>query len=116
MIPKRETTERVVVHFTGNGEEDMDSIRAEHEARGLPEVGFHFFIDAEGKLFMGRHQSRVGAHHPEFDAISIGVCVIGDRFFLNEEQELAMILLMDKLRADYPQAEKVNYVYRQPTG
>ncbi len=113
MIPKRETTERVVVHFTGENAGDVDAIRAEHLGRGLPEVGYHFFINAGGKLLMGRHQSRVGAHHPEFDATSIGVCVLGNRFSLNEEQELALILLMDKLRADYPTAEKVNYVYRQ---
>lgn len=115
-IPKRETTERVVVHFTGKGDMNFDTLRAEHLTQGQPEIGYHFIIDGEGKLLMGRHQSRVGAHHPDFDAISIAVCVIGDRFFMSEEQELALLLLMDKLRADYPQAEKVNYVYRQPTG
>ena len=113
-LPKRAITERVVLHFTGERAGDFETLRAEHLARGLPEIGYHYVIDAEGTLLMGRHPSRVGAHHPDFDDNSIGVCVIGDRRALSEAQELAVMLLLDKLRADYPQIEKVNYLYRVP--
>ncbi len=115
MLPKREKTERVVLHFTGNEAVDFNSLLKEHQGLGETELGFHFVVDANGKLLIGRHQSKVGAHHPDFNANSIGVCVIGDRFFMDEEQETALILLMDKLRADYPEAEKVNYIYRKPS-
>ncbi len=112
MLPKRETTDRLVIHFTGTEPTDFHALLIEHQNRGETELGFHFVIDLDGKLLMGRHQSRIGAHHPDFNANSVGICVIGDRYFIGEDQETALILLMDKLRADYPEAEKVNYVYR----
>ncbi len=113
MLPKRERTERVVVHFTGTTSTQFEDLVQAHREEGEAELGYHFVIDAAGKLLMGRHQSRVGAHYPEFDANSVGVIVFGERFSISEEQEVALILLLDKLRADFPSAEKVNYIYHQ---
>jgi len=113
-LKKRTVTRYVVVHFTGTTETSLEQIRQEHEEKGFREIGFHFVVDPQGKLLMGRHQSLVGAHHPDYDENSVSVCVIGERKAMGEEQELALVLLMDKLRDDYPDAESMKYIYRVP--
>jgi len=76
------------------------------------EMGYHFVIERDGKLLMGRHQSMAGRHYPEFDAVSVGVCVVGKRDDLNERQSIALTLLLDKLQKDYPELESIKYFYR----
>lgn len=108
----RTNTSMVLVHFTGAGEVDFARIKKRHQEAGLMEIGYHFVIERDGKLLMGRHQSKVGNHYPEFDAVSVGVCVVGERDDLNESQSIALALLLDKLQRDYPGLESVKYIYR----
>ncbi len=110
----RKTTQLILVHFTGSQETDYRQIRAESLQKGILEIGYHYLIEADGKLLMGRHQSKVGFHHPEFDVISIGIGVAAERDNMSDEQSIALTLLLDKLQNDYPSVEKIKYIYRAP--
>lgn len=55
--------------------------RAEAAARAfnpqLLHIGYHCVIDVTGEVFTGRHFDEAGAHAANFNANSIGVCLVG---------------------------------------
>jgi hypothetical protein len=61
---------------------------------------------------MGKHQSKVGLHHQEYDAVSVGILVAAEREDMNEVQSIALTLILDKLQVDYPSIESIKYIYR----
>ncbi|OYZ03481.1 MAG: hypothetical protein B7Y42_00440 [Polaromonas sp. 28-63-22] len=66
-------------------------INAWHAARGfsrqraavaafngrLPSIGYHFVIDLTGEVWTGRGLNEVGAHAAQFNARSVGICLVG---------------------------------------
>lgn len=66
-------------------------INAWHAARGfkrqpeavrafssqLPSIGYHYVIDLTGEVWSGRALTEVGAHAAQFNARSVGVCLVG---------------------------------------
>ena len=111
-LKSRDRTDSVVVHFTGNEATHFKKIREQHLKQGLEEIGYHYVIEADGKMLMGRHQSKTGAHNAEFDESSIAICIIGEKDNMNEEQTIAYQLLLDKLQKDYPDLKSIKYIYR----
>jgi N-acetyl-anhydromuramyl-L-alanine amidase AmpD len=43
----------------------------------LPSIGYHWLIDLDGTVLQGRHPCEVGAHASQFNAHSIGICLVG---------------------------------------
>lgn len=43
----------------------------------LPSIGYHYVIDLSGEVWSGRALSEVGAHAAEFNAHSVGICLVG---------------------------------------
>ncbi|MBT3414825.1 MAG: hypothetical protein HOI59_09135 [Nitrospina sp.] len=112
-LKTRQDTRFVLVHFTGEDSSTYEQIKQSHLEKGESEIGFHFIITTEGKTLMGRHISKTGSHHPELDESSIGVCVIGDRDEMSDEQSIALTLLLESLKSDYPSLETVKYLYQK---
>lgn len=112
-LKTRQDTRFVLVHFTGEDTASYEQIKQSHLAEGEPEIGFHFIITEQGITLMGRHVSKIGFHHPELDDKSIGVCVMGNRDEMNDEQSIALTLLLEKLKTDYPSLETVKYLYQR---
>ncbi|GJL77016.1 MAG: hypothetical protein NPINA01_00050 [Nitrospinaceae bacterium] len=108
----RKATKTVLVHFTGNRETDYHQIKKDALREGILEIGFHYIIEGDGTLLMGRHQSQVGSYNSEFDEVSVGICVAAERDGMTDEQSIALTLILDKLRNDYPAVESVKYIYR----
>jgi N-acetyl-anhydromuramyl-L-alanine amidase AmpD len=111
-IKAREVTKIILVHFTGDPGVTFNQVSEDSRSLGHQEPGIHFVIERDGKLLMGRHQSKVGFHYPEYDAISVGILVAAVRDDMNEAQSIALILLLDKLQMDYPSIESIKYIYR----
>ena len=109
----REDTRFVLVHFTGEDLSTYEHIKQSHLQEGEPEIGFHFIITGQGKTLMGRHVSKIGSHYPELDDTSIGVCVIGNREEMSDEQSIALTLLLENLKSEYPSLETVKYLYKK---
>ena len=112
-LTARKDTQFVLVHFTGEDTSTYEDIKQSHLDEGEPEIGFHFIITSQGTALMGRHVSKVGFHHQELNDTSIGVCVIGIRDEMSDEQSIALTLLLEKLKTDYPSLETVKYLYKQ---
>ena len=48
-----------------------------HRAKGWDGCGYHFVIDLDGCIELGRSITRVGAHCSNHNGASIGVCYVG---------------------------------------
>lgn len=44
---------------------------------GLPNIGYHYVIDLDGRAISGRAQSEVGAHAKDYNAAALGICLVG---------------------------------------
>lgn len=60
---------------------------------GWKDVGYHYFIDKSGGLFVGRDEDIIGAHVSGHNAGSIGICLSGRKLF-TEHQFLTLEKLM----------------------
>jgi len=111
-LKARETTTIVLIHFTGDETTTFSQVRKESRSRGTHETGYHFIMERDGKLLMGRHQSKVGSHYQEYDDVSVGILIVAKRDDMSEAQSIALTLLLDKLQQDYPSIASVKYIYR----
>ena len=108
-MEKRESTQFAIVSFTGNSSLTYEDIKQANNG----EIGFHFVIDPHGQILMGRHSSKVGAYSPDFDENSLGICVIGERHEMEDAQSIALTLLLENLKAEFPEIESAKYIYNE---
>jgi N-acetyl-anhydromuramyl-L-alanine amidase AmpD len=55
----------------------VDEIRRWHRARGWSDIGYHYVIDRDGKISVGRPVEKTGAHVKGHNRGTIGVCLLG---------------------------------------
>ena len=48
-----------------------------HRERGFRKIGYHFVINRDGSVEKGRDQYEIGAHVEGWNAVSVGVCLVG---------------------------------------
>lgn len=80
-LTPRETTNRIVIHHTGNPVDDdlsAEQINASHQAQGWAGIGYHFVIRKDGTIELGRPYWAIGAHAYGFNSNSIGIHVCGN--------------------------------------
>jgi N-acetylmuramoyl-L-alanine amidase len=71
---------RIILHCSATEEGkvfDVHDIRIWHKARGWSDVGYHYVINLDGTVGIGRPIARIGAHVSGHNHDSIGVCYIG---------------------------------------
>ena len=78
---KRVITE-LIVHCTATPEGrpySIEQCRRDHKAQGWSDIGYHYFIDLDGKVYNGRDVDLVGAHCAAggHNQHSIGICYVG---------------------------------------
>jgi N-acetyl-anhydromuramyl-L-alanine amidase AmpD len=75
----------IICHCDDSDNENYDEIeevREDHiNNRGFSDIGYHFYIEADGSIEAGRSLNTVGAHAKGHNANSIGICVHGDKYF-----------------------------------
>lgn len=108
-IKKRGATDIIAVCFIGNIETSYNDIKTSHLAEGLLEIGFHYIIEWDGKIFMGRHAAQVGNLIPELNSKTLYVCVIGEQDDMEMEQSISYQMLMEKLSNDFPECKEIKY-------
>lgn len=89
------------------GEDKVREIRRWHvQENGWRNIGYHFLIDRDGKVFCGRKLTEIGAHVAGRNSGTIGICLIGgfgsnerDRFeqHFTEAQRTSLKLLVADL-------------------
>lgn len=108
-IKKRGATDIIAVCFTGEVETSYGDIKASHLGHGLLEIGFHYIIEWDGKIYMGRHASEIGNIIPELNSTALYVCVIGAQDDMEMEQSISYQMLMEKLSNDFPECKEIKY-------
>ena len=110
----------IIIHYsaTPQGENfTVEQIRQMHLARGFSDIGYHWYVDLNGKVFKGRDEKLAGAHCAGHNTISIGICYCGGcpprrvnnwqnigRDTRNELQKQALLQVLSELRRRYPNA------------
>lgn len=79
---------------------NISVIREWHLLRGFNDVGYHYFINWEGDIQVGRSEDVVGAHCEGQNANSIGICLQGRNKF-TDIQFNATKQLLSKLLSKY---------------
>jgi N-acetylmuramoyl-L-alanine amidase len=98
----------LIVHHTATARDatDFDGVKKYHvEGRGWDDIGYHFFISADGTTRAGRPENVVGAHckADDMNRKSLGVCLAG-HFDLEAPtiaQLTAVAALLRRLMAKY---------------
>lgn len=61
--------------------------------QGLPHIGYHYVIEVDGNIALGRHLEEIGAHVQGSNANSIGVVMIGtDKFTAKQWESLKNLM------------------------
>ena len=71
---------KIILHCsaTPQGREvSVSTIRKWHLQRGFNDIGYHFVIDLQGGVHIGRPISKQGAHCSGHNRGSIGICYVG---------------------------------------
>lgn len=58
-------------------QQKVEEIRRWHTDKGWSDIGYHFVLDRQGDVCVGRPVERVGAHAKGHNKNSIGICLIG---------------------------------------
>ena len=113
---KRKTTDFIVVHCSATTSK-MDIGAAEidrwHRGKGWQTIGYHYVIRRDGTVEEGREEDRIGAHVQIYNAVSIGICMVGGIAADDEktaennftpEQFASLKQLIARLETMYPEA------------
>jgi N-acetylmuramoyl-L-alanine amidase len=101
----------LIVHHSAvsrdKNSEQFDAINNYHKSRGWGAIGYHFLIEPDGKIRIGRIETQSGAHCIGHNYDSLGICLSGnfDIEKPTKKQERSLkILLIDSLEV-YPKAQ-----------
>ena len=107
---------KIIVHCSATREGQdipIETIKKWHiEGRGWSDIGYHFYIDINGKIQKGRDIAKIGAHCKGQNRNSIGLCYCGGveadgktpKDTRTDEQKDALLAVLRTLKAMYPEA------------
>lgn len=116
---RRSSTDYIVVHCTATPPDryvDAKEINHWHIQRGFAGIGYHYVIQRDGTIEIGRKSDQIGAHAQGHNDSSVAVCLVGgidkngkpESNYTPEQAEM-LHLLIDGLRARYPAAEVLGH-------
>jgi len=99
---------QIIVHCSASGPKTkLEDIRKWHKAKGWKDIGYHYVIEYDGMIRMGRPWDTVGAHCEGHNSDSIGVCLVGGLDSLGHlyryspEQMKALRVLLEGIRMTF---------------
>ncbi len=107
---------QLIVHCSATREGQdisVDTIKKWHvEDRGWSDIGYHFYIDINGRVEKGRDIAKIGAHCKGKNRNSIGICYCGGveadgktpKDTRTEDQKKSLRILIKTLKSLFPQA------------
>lgn len=106
---------KIIIHCTATPEGQnvtTEQIRRYHmHDRQFADIGYHFVIELDGSVHIGRPIDRQGAHCFGYNQDSIGIAYVGgldkngnSKDTRTPEQKASLIALVKKLKAQYPHA------------
>ena len=102
---------KLVVHCSdsphGRGD-NAETIHKWHTSKGWDGIGYHYVILEDGHIEAGRPEYWSGAHVKDHNTGSIGICLIGEKYF-TEKQLVSLDYILHSLLEDYPGAEVLGH-------
>ena len=79
----RDSYQTLILHHSAFYEADgfatlLEVQRLHRDDRGWADIGYHFLVDADGKIYEGRDLAARGAHTKGRNTGSAGLCLMGD--------------------------------------
>lgn len=120
-MAKRKETKYIAVHCAATpagmdiGVKEIDRW---HRTKGFLKIGYHFVIRRTGQIELGRDEDEIGAHVQGYNAVSIGVCLVGGvdaddvskaENNFTKEQFSTLRTLLERLQIQYPDAEVLGH-------
>ena len=114
VLTRRQITNYIVVHHTASASDLTTSdIHQMHLSNGWSGCGYHFVIESDGSVHQGRPMWATGAHAEGYNWESVGVNVVGNfedgDAEPTEAQMESLKILLDDLKAEYPDADIVGH-------
>lgn len=106
---------KIIVHCSATPEGrnvKTETIRDWHvNGNHWNDIGYHYVIELDGSVHIGRSEGTIGAHCSGQNTNSIGVCYVGglakngaSKDTRTEAQKKSLIELLKKLKTKYPTA------------
>lgn len=120
-MAKRKETKYIAVHCAATpagmdiGVKEIDRW---HRTKGFLKVGYHYVIRIDGTVELGRDEDEIGAHVQGYNAVSIGVCLVGGvdaddvskaENNFTKAQFSTLRTLLERLQIQYPDAEVLGH-------
>ena len=110
-------TDFIAIHCSATSEKQnfgAADIDKWHRSKGWACIGYHYVIKRDGTLEEGRRESQIGAHVADWNAVSLGICLIGgidaddhtkaeDNY--TDAQWVTLKKLLKELKVRYPKAK-----------
>lgn len=119
-LPLRRKVTDIIIHCSDTIEGKnfyAHDIDVWHKQRGFRKIGYHFVIDIDGTIELGRPLREVGAHVKDHNKESIGICYIGGLASDNRtpkdtrttEQKVSLLSLIRFLKGKFPNAAVIGH-------
>lgn len=95
--------EFIIIHHSAVSRKDnaaqFEAVQRNHIAKGWGAIGYHYFIEPNGKLHEGRRTWEIGAHcsYTGLNIKSIGICLAGN-FQIEKPADPQIFRLRDLLK------------------
>lgn len=99
----------IVLHHAEASKCTVEDINAWHKNNGWSGIGYHFFVRKDGTIYRGRPENAKGAHCPEVNSNSLGICVEGS--YMTETMPLAQKNAVIELGIYLKNKYKIKQVY-----
>jgi N-acetylmuramoyl-L-alanine amidase len=98
--------DKVVIHCSASPQgrgDDAATIHGWHLERGWSGIGYHWVILEDGTRQAGRPEYWMGSHAKGHNTGSVGICLIGNENF-TDEQYSELVALLREIKAENPAA------------
>lgn len=107
----RSSTQYITLHHAA-GNLSAAKVNALHKQNGWACIGYHFYIEKNGKIYRGRNENAIGAHAAGDNSISLAICFEGnyekDKVMPKAQLEAGKWLVA-KEKSRYPRAKVVGH-------
>lgn len=108
--PKMNNPEYIIIHHSATAQGDAETFRRAHMAKGWRDIGYHYVINngtyqPDGLVEIGRTEYEEGAHAINYNARSIGICLVGD--FNKTKPTVAQMTSLETLVRDIMTRHKI---------
>ena len=120
------TYEYIIVHCSASTSGSEEEIKKWHKAKGWKNTGYHFVINngqikpdlyydfMNGVCEIGRPITEAGAHCLGYNSNSIGICIIGNGEYTQEQFDTMYMVISELMRKHNIPVENVLGHYETP--